>query len=969
MAKIPTILEAGRADGKLITSNNVYDDNQQKFLSDKLEEIDNNHNTLNNTVKSLTDTVNNNELDIENKLKAENTRATNAENNLRETINNITANPGQVSNAENVIVNTLPNSTVSNVQQALTELFKNATFAGIAIPTTNPGTPDGPVFYFANGKGIYTNFDGLEVTEDKVVILYYDTTWHKVTTCIASYEKLLELEKDVFEVIGEDITLSTTGGGSEWRRVVFNVDGNHTYTLKINDITDASNEGTRFLQIYTTTNGVRTVKYYVEHGGVISSTYFIPENTTIIEIFARFHTNETMLATLSYEGILGIIEKDINEQIRVYDESNFIVGTIYDGELVSDKTCLSNPEYIVVKPNQRIRFALGDFLTVRISEYDSKKTFIKSTGYDRFTSFILGSTTSFIRVSLNYANRGYSLENPITIEAYSTGDFRLYGSINTKVKTLQERQEELNRVLVGKQDIISAQNLYDESTAIDGYLNQNGIVIKSDVKVTDFIYCYGKKQITTNYTGRSTIYLCFYDEYKNFLSSVLQHNVLTFDIPNKAVYFRSNMSAYSSTNMIVFGDTMPEYEPYKGVDYIFSQLSKVDNLITEKEDSVISLNEDKSVALAALRNAVPNKYGYPNRNLFPLFSIATDIHSDWDRLKRVLEYSEEVGINSILCLGDIGDQQGAFDAFDWQNFVLGASIPVLTIPGNHEFVYNAGQTFYTGYTDETLEAKIYNEELVAHNGETHPNGKNYWHKDISYSVRGEDKILRIIGIYQYEFVDVWEDGHPVHTQGTKGKDMPYYKQEQIDWLVGLLDSAESNIDVVILMHHAPTNNLERVDNTWNPTQLLGINIISGVSNNTNNDFIPQIIDAWINGTTVDASSTMTNDNSVISVSHTFSSTHHGKFVGYITGHSHYDAITKIVGMDEQYVFCNTCTSFADIQQGGDLPRGTSGKLQDCFNIIAYDSINHRVGIVKIGSDVSVDMRDKKYTCNFIVTSY
>ena len=34
MAKIPIILEPGRADGKLIKTNSVYDDNQEKFLSD-----------------------------------------------------------------------------------------------------------------------------------------------------------------------------------------------------------------------------------------------------------------------------------------------------------------------------------------------------------------------------------------------------------------------------------------------------------------------------------------------------------------------------------------------------------------------------------------------------------------------------------------------------------------------------------------------------------------------------------------------------------------------------------------------------------------------------------------------------------------------------------------------------------------------------------------------------------------------
>ena len=73
MAKIPIILEAGRADGKLIKTNSVYDDDQEKFLSDKIKEIDDNHNELNDTVNYLIDTVNNNELDIETKLEVEKT--------------------------------------------------------------------------------------------------------------------------------------------------------------------------------------------------------------------------------------------------------------------------------------------------------------------------------------------------------------------------------------------------------------------------------------------------------------------------------------------------------------------------------------------------------------------------------------------------------------------------------------------------------------------------------------------------------------------------------------------------------------------------------------------------------------------------------------------------------------------------------------------------------------------------------
>ena len=69
-------------------------------------------------------------------------------------------------------------------------------FKDVATPTTDPGTPKAKVFYIANGKGTYTNFGGLEVTEDDVVVLYWDSSWHKVSTGIASQAKLSELRQN-----------------------------------------------------------------------------------------------------------------------------------------------------------------------------------------------------------------------------------------------------------------------------------------------------------------------------------------------------------------------------------------------------------------------------------------------------------------------------------------------------------------------------------------------------------------------------------------------------------------------------------------------------------------------------------------------------------------------------------------------------------------------------------------------------
>lgn len=93
-------------------------------------------------------------------------------------------------------------------------LGKGYQFMGVATPTTDPGTIDQKVFYIANGNGTYTNFGGIEVTEDEVVVLYWDSSWHKVSTGIASKEELTELERDLgqyAELPSVAMTAETTG--------------------------------------------------------------------------------------------------------------------------------------------------------------------------------------------------------------------------------------------------------------------------------------------------------------------------------------------------------------------------------------------------------------------------------------------------------------------------------------------------------------------------------------------------------------------------------------------------------------------------------------------------------------------------------------------------------------------------------------------------------------------------------------
>jgi hypothetical protein len=66
----------------------------------------------------------------------------------------------------------------------------NATFAGIATPTTNPGTPDQNVFYLAAQPGVYSNFGSVELTDQVLIFTNKNGSWVKKDTGIATKENV-----------------------------------------------------------------------------------------------------------------------------------------------------------------------------------------------------------------------------------------------------------------------------------------------------------------------------------------------------------------------------------------------------------------------------------------------------------------------------------------------------------------------------------------------------------------------------------------------------------------------------------------------------------------------------------------------------------------------------------------------------------------------------------------------------------
>ena len=109
--------------------------------------------------------------------------------------------------------------TGANLQSVLNTIVNivgaNASFAGIATPSTNPGIPDGPVFYIACEPGIYTNFGGQVLTQGINILRYTGSAWNN--------QQLIGI--DDFPTVGSGNLAKSNGVFQDIRRSSSNIRG------------------------------------------------------------------------------------------------------------------------------------------------------------------------------------------------------------------------------------------------------------------------------------------------------------------------------------------------------------------------------------------------------------------------------------------------------------------------------------------------------------------------------------------------------------------------------------------------------------------------------------------------------------------------------------------------------------------------------------------------------------------------
>ena len=336
--------------------------------------------------------------------------------------------------------------------------------------------------------------------------------------------------------------------------------------------------------------------------------------------------------------------------------------------------------------------------------------------------------------------------------------------------------------------------------------------------------------------------------------------------------------------------------------------------------------------------------GELQRHHLPILIHTTDQHGNRAGLENIYKFAEAIGADAILNTGDTCSQVPQNGYGFAKDLADNSPIPTIVCAGNHDGYLVTSQA---DIRDSFIEP--FRTDAYVMGGD----GKTYFYYDLA-SIS-----LRVISLNSSEA------GYATWT------DMAAITQGQIDFLYSSLLSTPANYGVVIIMHmpgfygktQQSNYSLDPISDNWNDSML----------NQWSKQFpfikpIQDIIDAFIGRTTFSISyentATGMNEASGTSVSKTgdFSSIAASiEFIAWITGHHHKDKIGYYQNTTHRQLHMNcTCTASANRQNASSpLPKDYEEAL-DTFNAYIIDRANHKVKIVRIGVDLTVDMKKRDY---------
>lgn len=397
-------------------------------------------------------------------------------------------------NGNQEITGQLLQNVLNNIVSSVGE---NSTFAGIATPTTNPGVPDGNVFYLATEAGTYSNFNGIEIASGEAVILEWRKRWTKKVTGFATQQHFSELDK----------------------KSAFAIDykaDNRTTRLQV---LKSSRKTGKIISYRNSTSGELTVEMYI--GTSMDDQYWSDD------LFWCQLLPSTKFPFINITAITG-------NNYNTPDSARNALPNTYNTKI-------------------GLVFTYRDSANrYRVYLYNSETSnYIPLDSY-MYDSVVYNSNKASTRLSIDRINRkkgfilSYQNKDRFTIEIYNSDSVENSNWANDKnwievltIDSLEEVQNDLMKIRHMLQDV-SINKVYDEllfiNKTIDGsgnIVNGNGVLIeKIDIPV-------GKEYVYTNAYSVS-----FYRDDDTLLSTINMgaptgKNISKREIPSEASYCRA----------------------------------------------------------------------------------------------------------------------------------------------------------------------------------------------------------------------------------------------------------------------------------------------------------------------------------------------------------------------------------------------------------------------------------------------
>lgn len=320
------------------------------------------------------------------------------------------------------------------------------------------------------------------------------------------------------------------------------------------------------------------------------------------------------------------------------------------------------------------------------------------------------------------------------------------------------------------------------------------------------------------------------------------------------------------------------------------------------------------------------------------FVHVTDIHGGHVSLQLANYYLNETSAMFGLVTGDIISKPRTILRLSQ------TKKPFLCIPGNHDAcrVYN-GSVGEFGFRTYFLKAIGQEKNAIFSD-----NTCNYWYQDFECF----NHTLRVIGLDQFQL------------QSIKQKDDDWsfqcvYTQEQIDWLIDLLEHSDTVDGIIIAIHCGfgnKDNGARDVTQTGDFTSLLASYDDKGYDyyGKYNTMMIPDIINAYQTGENLTEKKYM---NSVV-MKDTISVTTHfnrpsNNFIAYLGGHLHYDVVEHLPKYPRQLQVLLTYCGDGKSCEYDDLVRDGDTESY-CFNVNIINFKKRELKLVRKGAHLKMD---------------